>query len=165
MRRPTSPYLPPVPWGPPSGARLRVRGIESWAHRPPRRATLVCQPLWRLRPSDATWKQRLGLITLFSSPAGSRIGVPISARCTPLRSGHPAERPQTFEFSSNDLVVFRLFFSPSPHIPGKVPVGPYLPANVGAPSRFSPGRSLQPDFTNRRVPIHRCPGIVYGAWT
>lgn len=30
-----------------------------------RRATKSCQPLWRgYRPSDATWKQRLGLITL-----------------------------------------------------------------------------------------------------
>lgn len=73
--------------------------------------------------------------------------------------------PNLRVFRRNDLVVFRLFFFPSPHIPGKVPAGPRLPANVGAPSSFPPGRFSQPDFTNRRVSIHRCPGTVYETWT
>lgn len=79
--------------------------------------------------------------------------------------GTPPKDPEPSGFRRNDLVVSRLFFFPSPHIPGKVPAGPHLPANVGAPSPFPPGRFSQPDFTNRRVSIHRCPGTVYETWT
>lgn len=93
--RPASPS--PAPWVPPSGAQLRVRCEGSKVGRAgaPRRATLNCQPLWRLRPSDATWKQRLGLITLFRG--GVLIGVPIEGGWALFTSGHPAATPYTFE--------------------------------------------------------------------
>jgi len=72
--RPTSPpsTLGASIRGPARGAGDQKSGFAG----APRRATLVCQPLWRLRPSDATWKQRLGLITLVSAgmaPARSQL--------------------------------------------------------------------------------------------
>lgn len=36
---------------------------------------------------------------------------------------------------------------------------PWPPANVAAPNLFLPGPIWQTNYTNRRVPIHRCPGL------
>ena len=60
----------------------------------------------------------------------------------------------------------RFFFFPSPHIPGKVGVRPWLPANVGAPFFFLPGPVWQADYTNRRAPVHRSrgSGALGGTW-
>ena len=89
---------PNQPGPPPPAATIRGhdrgRGARPGALRR-RRATKVCQPLWRgYRPSDATWKQRLGLITL------------VDIRHV-RGGGAPWKRSKVFEI---DLVVFRLFF-------------------------------------------------------
>jgi len=79
--------------------------------------------------------------------------------------GGPLENHPKDNIVKDDIVISRRFFFPSPHIPGKVAVGPYLPANVRAPNFFSRSRFLVRNYTNRRVPIHRYPVSVYAAWT
>ena len=68
-----------------------------------------CQPLWRgYRPSDATWKQRLGLITLTPWWVMRPEGLRLQGRATEVWrvacdfSHVPRNR--------NDIVVFRRFF-------------------------------------------------------
>lgn len=74
---------------------------------------LICQPLWRLRPSDAAWKQRLGLVTLFCCRHGAgrvSTGAPVVAGCAPTSRGCPAATLETFQsLIRNDIVVFRPF--------------------------------------------------------
>lgn len=87
-----------------------MQGVDSrWCFGRTRRTTNYCQPLWRgYRPSDATWKQRLGLITL--TP---RWVMRLEGLC--LLGGRTEAQEVTTEFSyvapgRNDIVVFGPFF-------------------------------------------------------
>jgi hypothetical protein len=73
---------PCAAWGPPFGAQLRGQGIGPSGYPMPAALTVN-------RPSDAAWKQRLGLITLIASGDDTEAGRldpnPLNHR------GYPAE--------------------------------------------------------------------------
>ena len=68
---------PRLPWVPPSGALLRVRGVDGrrLSARQGGLPTVASRFDGVNRPSDATWKQRLGLITLAASVGRRRQGL------------------------------------------------------------------------------------------
>jgi len=120
--------------GPVSGC---VKGSQVGVIRASRRATLLYMPaaLTGYCPSDAAWKQRLGLNTL-SRREGHMPELRQRGPKTSKLDGQTARNNHSREkVVGNDLVVFELFFFSSPHIPGKVGVPPWLPANVEAPSK------------------------------
>ena len=110
-----------------------------------------CQPLWRFRPSDAAWKQRLGLITLVLSlllrpgVAGrSWVSAPGSGGwARQLSLATPLQTPGTFKslVEGTPVAFGSIFFFLSPHIPGKVAVARRRRENVRAPNCFLPDRS------------------------
>jgi hypothetical protein len=101
MRRPTPRWpRPRSSWGPPSGAQLRcARGQRPVGFRQHAAGyQLLPAALTEYRPSDATWKQRLGLITQTPRRVMRREAWWVGTDFSYL----PPNR--------NDIVVFRRFF-------------------------------------------------------